>query len=1360
MTSSSRADRSTASKGGTRARAALLALSGLVLLAASGAAPPGAGAEGPPGLFWQAPLDGKAGSGAGQLEAPGAVAADPISGHLYVIDSGNSRIVELNPWGEFVKAWGWGVVASGPDDEPQNEIQEVTVDATGGDFSLRFINPFGGAEDSAPIPFDSSAATVQKALGELEGLAPGDLSVIGPNGGPWTIEFTGEYADVDIPQLEVVESTLTGGGASADVKAVQGGANFEICDPAAGDVCRAGQGGDAAAGELPSPQGIAVGPGGDVYVYEGEGCTEGDGCALQNFRVQKFDSAGHFLLMFGGEVDKTSGENVCTAASGHICGIGTFGTGNGQFSNRSGGDDIDVGPTGTVFVGDVGRIQEFDAAGAYQGEIDFSALHEEDEAFPEEGRPVALDLDGAGNLYLALAGTADIYKLNPAGELSGPRFPTKAPSALAVDSTGNLFAVDDPVPGFSLAWLEPRIVEFDPTGKELIPTEAEQKQQKEAEEEIGVDREYFGQVAGTFLTGLATSAGCGLPSDDLLASHSGAEKSFVVAYGPAPQDAENCPPPKNPPTIEDQYATAVDGGGATVRAKINPHFWPDTRYYVEYGAGECSKGGCQVQPAPPGSLLTDEVVNAPLATSGVFLAGLQPATTYHYRFVAQSSGGGPVHGAGGIPGTDGQESTFTTLPTALDPKKDCPNQAFRTGPSAFLPDCRAYEMVSPLDKNGGDIAALGTTSEFFQGAADGNRFTFSSSTAFGDPLGAPFVSQYLASREEGKGWSTEAISPPRESRPICQDVNCKFQGEFKAFSDDLCNGWLVHNSGPTLAPDAIEGFVDLYRRDNCGGAGAYEAITTTEPEGGDVASFWPELQGLSADGTHAVFRVQGKLATDEGPEAANIAGFQLYERVDGKLRYVCVLPDGEATQGPCTAGTAHYSAAAGRQSSVNHAVSADGSRIFWSASEQEAGKLYVRIGGEETVALWPSGVAEFWTAAADGSKAVFTTSKKDHASDLYEFDVDSETPTRIARKVTGLLGASEDASRIYVVSREALDEGAVVGRPNLYLYEAGEEGEEGTFGFVAILSEDDAREDTVAGLPFGAKRPGIPSAANKELTSHVARVSPDGLHVAFQSNSKELGETVAGYDNTDANSGEADAEVYVYDAEEGTLACASCNPSGARPAGLNLGDKTNPAWTVAQIPSAESQLYAPRVFAEDGRVFFESFESLVLRDTNGRQDVYEWQPAGGEEACEERGAEMFVAASGGCLSLISSGQSPLDSDFVDASKDGADVFIKTGSSLLPQDPGLIDIYDARANGGFPAPEASPAACEGEACQGPPEPPDDPTPASSSFEGAGNVTAPRPRCTRPKVRRRGRCVAKKHHKHPKKKQADHERRGPR
>jgi hypothetical protein len=166
-----------------------------------------------------------------------------------------------------------------------------------------------------------------------------------------------------------------------------------------------------------------------------------------------------------------------------------------------------------------------------------------------------------------------------------------------------------------------------------------------------------------------------------------------------------------------------------------------------------------------------------------------------------------------------------------------------------------------------------------------------------------------------------------------------------------------------------------------------------------------------------------------------------------------------------------------------------------------------------------------------------------------------------------------------------------------------------------------------------------------------------------------------------------------------------------------------------------NQFQTPRNLSDDGnRLFFESFEALVPRDGNGKGDVYEWQRASGQGECDTKGAELFVPDAGGCLSLLSSGQSPSDSVFDDATPDGNDVFIKTDSSLLPQDPGLVDVYDVRVGGGLPVPDPVAVPCEGEACQIPAPPPEDPTPSSSVVEGAGNLPARRPkkpRCARAK-----------------------------
>jgi hypothetical protein len=336
------------------------------------------------------------------------------------------------------------------------------------------------------------------------------------------------------------------------------------------------------------------------------------------------------------------------------------------------------------------------------------------------------------------------------------------------------------------------------------------------------------------------------------------------------------------------------------------------------------------------------------------------------------------------------------------------------------------------------------------------------------------------------------------------------------------------------------------------------------------------------------------------------------------------------------------------------------------------------------------------------------------------------------------MGMSKDASYLYFASKEDLGGGATAGRSNLYLYHGG------AFSFVATLAQVD-----------------LSSAVGTSPVGHVARVTPDGRHAAFMSAARPTG-----YDNVDANNGKAAGEVYLYDASAnggaGKLVCTSCNPTGARPVGAEIveGGHVTGYWAAARIPVSESSLHAARMLSDDGkRLYFTSTDTLSPRDTNGAQDVYEWEQEG-SGSCEEKDLS-FAPASGGCLSLISSGKSPLAADFVDASPSVDDVFLSTASSLVTQDYGLIDIYDARVGGGFPPPPQPPAACEGEACQSPFAAPEDPTPASSAFKGAGNVVeTPQGRCPKGKVRRRGRCTPRKHHKqaHKGKRASHHGRAG--
>jgi hypothetical protein len=1309
------------------------------------------------------------GSGAGGLTSPGGIGADPITGHVFVAESGaNGRISEFTPWGNFVKAFGWDVAPGAV-----NEQQELRVRGATGQFKLTF-GTFTTADlaFNAPGSASEGPGSVEAALNALPSIggAGGEVSVETAPGTPdgkapyiYVVAFKGSLAGTNVGQLTIANGTtpVSGGVPSTSLEArtrADGHAatsGLEACTTESG--CKAGLTGPGAGqfgNQTGARRGVVVDAATNLYVREATNSGNG--------RVQKFDSAGRFLLMFGGEVNKTAvglreeqeanaepvtvseaEENLCTASSGDECGIGTAGNGKGQFG-ASGSGGIALGSGDKLFVGDVERIQRFNLEGEYEAEVPVSVpvfeggittVHDlaidplSGDIYAVVGRPSGTDqnvriLDATSGEEI---GQLEAFELKNSKGLSIPAT-TATAGPIATDAAGSVFVRRN-----NLSLENPG----DPLADSLLQFDSEGNQTSE-----------FG--AGEFGIEIQSSATNALGGLYVAYVSTSSTDTFIRALGPPPVSFEGAPPV--PPEIVAQFASSVDRTSAVLGAEINPKFWTNTRYYVQYGTGKCSEGGCEEEePLPPGPFLTSKVTDDPVKSAGIAIDGLKPGTTYHYRFVTESSGGGPVRGVGGEVGVDGEESSFATYPVPSQPKTNCPNQGFRIGFSAPLPDCRAYEMVSPVDKNNGDIRALLNDGAYptalTQSATDGSRFTYSSYRAFADPDGAPHTNQYLATREDGVGWSSKALASAQPNMTV-------FENQYKAFTADLCLGWVVVPAEPVLAPGVPPGYLWPYRRDNCGG-GSYEPlIDDVEPalEGKGKGSFFPVLQGTSADGAEAVFVAENKLT-----EEATGGVWQAYYVSDaskGEPHLLCIGPKGLPSGGSCSAGTLRAPPSRPymeRESSLTHAISSDGSKVYWTDSTNEPteagpGKIYLREnpglpesagkdgGGNcipEPEAACTVKVSEtktgersqFRGASADGTKALFEVTKGALKGDLYKFDSESASSVKIAGKTLGVTAASEDLSRVYFVSEEAIASGAVAGKPNLYL------DEEGTVTFIGALSKTDEKSLQ------------LPNNIYPESVFHAARATPDGRVLAFISSASPTG-----YDNNDLASGKANSEVYIYEAGTTAPVCVSCNPSGARPGGrfIALTHFTGGLQTAAWLPLPDNSLDSPRFFSEDGRrLFFNSFDALLPRDTNGKGDVYEWQAASGQKACDEKGAELYVPSSGGCISLISSGQSPQDSDLLDVSANGDDAFFTTNASLLPQDPGLIDVYDARAGGGLPAPPEPPGPCQGEACQFAPPPPNDPTPASASFKGAGNLRPkPRGRCAKGKARRKGRCVAKR------------------
>ena len=655
----------------------------------------------------------------------------------------------------------------------------------------------------------------------------------------------------------------------------------------------------------------------------------------------------------------------------------------------------------------------------------------------------------------------------------------------------------------------------------------------------------------------------------------------------------------------------------------------------------------------------------------------------------------------------------------------CPNAQYRTGPSAYLPDCRAYEMVSPLDKNGNAVtlsvengagsfgfnlgnppiaAAPVNPQQVWQSSADGNTVLYASSGAFAGSLGGMTIDPYLG-RRTSTGWTTQALTPPLNSNP----ENILFWwNQYPALSPDLSMGVLSDGDpdGPLLAPGAVAGFPNLYLENLS--TGSYTALTTVTPPGMPVGNGGVEYstlyQGASAGFSDVLFSADATLTSNAATPCASC--FQLYDRSGGNLTAVNILPNGQATPDASAGGPGGYGTYVGVEGESTNAISQDGSVVYWTDSSNTTsstpGNIYVREDPTAPNAITvPVGAGEFWAATPDGSKAIYQSGSTSGGGDLYEFDLATGQSTDLTPSgdVKGVVGESTDLSYIYFVADAALGSGAQAGQagqPNLYVYHAG------ATTFIATLPSGEG----------SASGPDNWSIDNLSAGGRDSYVTPDGEQLAFTSAG-----SLTGYPTTPADPNACQAftgpgpcaEVFYYDAVSGKLFCASCGQSGTLPrgpSGIGYGNAYHTA----------------RWMSDDGdHLFFDSSNALVPRDTNGQQDVYEWEPEGTGACTLAGGCQYLISGGTGGTPDPDASQATVNS-FVEASADGSNVFFTTQQQLVPEDTDQAsDLYDARVDGGFPAPAVA-TSCDGTDCRAAVSPPPAPAVGSVSFSGPGDQSA--------------------------------------
>ena len=609
--------------------------------------------------------------------------------------------------------------------------------------------------------------------------------------------------------------------------------------------------------------------------------------------------------------------------------------------------------------------------------------------------------------------------------------------------------------------------------------------------------------------------------------------------------------------------------------------------------------------------------------------------------------------------------------------------------STYLPDCRAYEMVSPVDKAGNDaLTASGTLSSL-----DGDGFLYASTSAYGDAIFGG--NGYYLGRRTASGWQVKTAQPS----PVRGEFSFLGGGWTLADASDDLSRLFYQSDLPLVAEDEDEAR-DVYTRESLGlfswaSQGAFSR----------TAGVAAEYAGRSADSSHVVFQTQDHLVPADAPRAG---GESVYDRVGSQTNLVNVNTDGSLVS-TCGAVLGNTDKAAG---GTSRAVSQDGSRIFFKSpdpngsGDPECGqpsRLYVRINDSETIEVSapehvdPEGPqpVEYQGASADGSKVFFTTTEQltaddpGHDPELYEYDLSARELTRIsggvsgteAGNVYGVAAISPDGSHVYFLAAGQLvpgkgQEGAV----NLYLYT------EGTTKFVRNTLLSNVSVAMLTAPP----------------TMKKASVSADGSRLVFRA-----AEEPENY------------HVYLYEEPTESVRCLSCGILGPEPpsdpfsisrdANLNEGD------------SLSRQRPGNMISADGRRVFFNTPYSLVPRDTNGEKDAYEWEAPGSGSCSESEPA--FSQEAGGCIFLLSAGKGEQRSIVLDASSDGSTVFISEYSALAPQDDDLLlDVYAVRIDGGFAGPTVS-APCGEATCRSHTDPPSRDAGGSSSFAGRGNPRTP-------------------------------------
>jgi hypothetical protein len=758
-----------------------------------------------------------------------------------------------------------------------------------------------------------------------------------------------------------------------------------------------------------------------------------------------------------------------------------------------------------------------------------------------------------------------------------------------------------------------------------------------------------------------------------------------------------------PPQISNLGSKNVTATSGDLTAEVNPNRG-DTEWFFEWGP--TTDYGSKT-PVPPGKIAAGST-SVPVE---VHLEGLNVGQTYHFRLTASNQFGSR---------TTGDQSVGFYPPS-------CPNSQVRqeTG-AAHTPDCRGYEIVTPGNAHGTTIFPQNAPPSSGY-ASTPPRLTFSAGFGEFDDAGKPLLNiadMYVATRGS-EGWTSRytgmnahetnfMAGPPHGG--IQGPTNYGPSNSFFETVTDLSMGRVVNYD---------LGYPQFYKQIQPG----YNTPLVWDSDTGELIDRWPTgveqvpggkefvgWQAFSADLNHFVF--SSNVAFVDGVEsfanAITCCTYPQYEFEPGKC---CPAPiyDNNTVTGEFNLVSLREDDTVFRGIPIK--VSETGTHIVMSetgdATLGYARPFYIRFGGH-SYDIGDGAPVKFVDMTRDGSTAYFTSSAQltpddhDNSVDLFLWKDSAPTElTRVSKGLTGNDGNRDDCNLGWV---ENCDVQTITDAPKLqgngnetgngvtdspvaglngdvyFISPEQLDGARGSFGEANLYHFADGVLRFVTTLePCAGCSPG-------RITRF--QVAPDGNTAGFVTSSR-----VTTYDN------QGRPMMYLYTPDENRVDCASCRPNGTPP--------TADTW------ASQNGLF----LTDDGRAFFSTNDAVVVQDTNGANDVYEFV---------EGKAQLITSGIGpnfeGFAGFQGSQNGP---GLVSVSADGVDVFFATYERLVTQDHNgqEIKIYDARSGGGFPA-ERPKVECEAaDECHGagssPPALPADRT--SVPLEGNQKQTAKAKKC---------------------------------